>query len=126
MDNKLEKKIKGLGIDIIEIKRIEKSIDNIYFLKKIYSVDELQLLKSKNAQSYSGNFAAKEAFVKALGTGFVNILPNEIEVLRDEKNKPFIKITPKILDSLKTIDGNHIHISISHSKEIAQAICIIE
>ncbi len=122
----LTNNIKGVGIDIVEIDRFKNSIKNQKFLDKIYSKEEQKLLSEKKLQSYGGNFAVKEAFVKALGTGFVDISPNEIEVLRNPENVPYVKLTPKILSLLEKCNGKNIHISISHSKTIAEAICIIE
>ncbi len=124
--NLTNKKIIGIGVDIIEIDRFENSINNKRFLDKVFGKEEQEVLKTKTTKSYAGNFAVKEAFVKALGCGFVNVKPNEIEVLRTEKNQPYIKKNIKVKSLLGEVNGQFIHVSISHDKEKAMAFCIIE
>ncbi len=126
MNNLTINSIKGVGIDIVEIDRFKNTIKNQRFLDRVYSKEEQKFLSERALQSYAGNFAVKEAFVKALGTGFVDISPNEIEVLRDLNKAPYVNLTPKILSLLEKRKASTIHISISHSKKIAEAICIIE
>ena len=60
----------GIGTDIIEISRIQKAVENKSFLSKIYTKSEQQLFHNCNYETLAGNFAAKEAVVKAMGTGF--------------------------------------------------------
>ena len=93
-------KILGIGVDIIENKRIKNSIKNSKFKKRIYSSKELaQSILSKNKVGYfSKRFAAKEAFAKALGTGFKgNLNFNDIEIINDKMGKPYYLITKKII-----------------------------
>lgn len=121
--------IKGLGIDIIEISRIEKAIKkNPRFIEKIFTVEEIKLFEERNFRSntIAGYFAAKEATAKALGTGIRNMQWRDIEVKKDSMGKPFIKLhnNARIIAYSKSIKD--IHLSISHSKEyaIAQAIAL--
>ena len=93
-------KIFGMGTDIVSSKRIEKLIKkkNVIFLNKIFTKSEIQL--SKKRRNYlltlSKRFAAKEAFVKALGTGIRNgINFKDIEVINDRHGKPFINLKGK-------------------------------
>ena len=98
-------KILGIGIDIIDNKRIKESIKNNKFKSRIYSSNELKLSKkTKNKVAFfSKRFAAKEAFSKALGTGFSsNLSFKDIEITNDKKgmpkyvdNKKIIKIVQK-------------------------------
>ena len=83
------------GTDIIEIDRIKNSINNSRFLSRIFSAQELKYFVSKslNPAIISANFAAKEAFAKALGTGFRGISFNEISVLRDSVGAPYISLS---------------------------------
>ena len=84
-------KILGIGVDIIENNRIKKSIQNNKFKTRVYSSNELKLSKNvKNKVAYfSKRFAAKEAFSKALGTGFSeNLNFKDIEIVSDKKGKP--------------------------------------
>ncbi len=114
----------GIGIDIIEINRIKKAVvKHINFLDKYFTTKELAYFNSKknNYESISGYFCAKEAVAKALGTGFHNFRLKDIEVLKDEYNKPFVVLhnNAKIIADQHEIE--HIHLSISHSIEYAVA-----
>ena len=97
-------KILGIGVDIIENKRIKKSIRSSIFKKKIYSSEELKqskLIKNKVAY-FSKRFAAKEAFSKALGTGFrINLNFKDIEVVNDKMGKPYYVTNKKITNIIK-------------------------
>lgn len=118
----------GIGTDIIEISRIEKAINNTpKFLEKTFTENEINLFKSKGMRSevVAGNFAAKEAFSKALGTGFRKFGLLDVEVLRDELGKPIINVSDKIINILGS--GNYkMNVSISHNKSSAIAFVILE
>ena len=98
-------KILGIGIDIIDNKRIKESIKNNKFKNRIYSSNELKLSKkTKNKVAFfSKRFAAKEAFSKALGTGISKgINFKEIIILNEKNGKPFIKLIQFFFSSIKT------------------------
>lgn len=117
--------VKGIGTDIIEISRIMKTLDKQSFLDRIFTKAEQKLYHGVNPQTLAGNFAAKEAVAKALGTGFAGCSPVEIEVLRDNKGKPYVNLygsAKEILDLM----GGQVYVSISHSKENAVAFAVIE
>ena len=85
-------KILGIGVDIVENKRIQKSIKNPLFKKRIYSFKELKQsnIANNKVAYFSKRFAAKEAFSKALGTGFrMNLNFKDIEVFNDKMGKPY-------------------------------------
>ena len=91
--------ILGIGVDIIEIDRIEKAIKKQNkFLEKIFTNKEIEYFHNRkmNIEVIAGNFAAKDAISKALGTGFRGISFLDIEVLRDELGKPLFNIENKI------------------------------
>ena len=118
----------GIGTDIIEIKRIEKVINRTHsFIKKSFTNNEIEYFKSKGLKGnvIAGNFAAKEAISKAIGTGFRGFGLKDIEVLRDELGKPIVKLSDKIYELLDVKEFN-IHISISHSKDNAIAYAVME
>ena len=97
-------KILGIGVDIIQNKRIKDSIKNHKFKNRIYSSNELKLSSySKNKIGYfSKRFAAKEAFAKALGTGFRdNLNFKDIEIMNDKLGKPYYAKTKKITQIIK-------------------------
>lgn len=121
--------IKGIGIDIIEIRRIEKAVKkNNRLLGRVFTLEENEYFKEKNysPQTISGYFAAKEAVAKALGTGIGSIRWKDIEVLKDDLGKPYIKLHNNALKIAYNMNIETILISISHSREnaIAQAIAI--
>ena len=125
-------KILGIGIDIIENKRIKISIKNPKFKKRIYSSKELtQSILSKNKVGYfSKRFVAKEAFAKALGIGFRNNLNfSDIEVINDKMGKPYYLITKKITKLIQMkfkIKKFDCFLSISDEKEYSTAFAIIQ
>ena len=125
-------KILGIGVDIIKNKRIKESIKNHKFKDRIYSTNEIKLSNySKNKIGYfSKRFAAKEAFAKALGTGFRNNLNfKDIEVINDKLGKPYFtknkKIT-KIVQKKFNVKNFNCFLSISDEKDYSTAFAIIQ
>ena len=116
----------GVGCDIIEIDRIANTDKR--FLDKHFTKDERELfLKKNNApQTVAANFAAKEAFSKALGTGVRGFSLNEVEILRDELGKPYINVYGKARKILEELEIENIFVSLSHSKEMAQGFVVLE
>ena len=125
-------KILGIGVDIIENKRIKNAIKNPKFKDRIYSSKELKLSSlSKNKVGYfSKRFAAKESFPKALGTGFRNNLNfKDIEVINDKLGKPYYVKTKKITKIIKkkfNVKNFNCFLSISDEKEYSTAFTIIQ
>ena len=125
-------KILGIGVDIIENKRIQKSIKNSNFKNRTYSAKELKLssLTINKASFFYKRFAAKEAFAKALGTGFRNNLNfKDIEVINDKLGKPYYtknkKIT-KIVQKKFNVKNFNCFLSISDEKDYSTAFAIIQ
>lgn len=121
--------IKGIGIDIIEIKRIEAAIEkNEGFMTKIFNPSEIELLKGKgnNASSIAGFFAAKEACLKALGTGLRGMQWRDIEICNDGLGRPYIILHNNAKEIAYSSNIGDILLSISHSREnaVAQAIAV--
>ena len=125
-------KILGIGVDIIQNNRIKNSIKNHEFRDRIYSINELKLsTSSKNKIGYfSKRFAAKEAFAKALGTGFRNDLNfKDIEIMNDKFGKPYYSKTKKITKIIKKkfkVKNFNCFLSISDEKEYSIAFTIIQ
>ena len=122
--------IKGTGIDIIDIPRIKKMIekDNL-FQNKIFSATEIEYCSGKHKKEihFAARFASKEAFFKALGTGWrYGMRWQDISVENNDLGKPDIVLSGKALDFFKESGMEHIHLSISHTKEYAVASVIIE
>ena len=125
-------KILGIGADIIENQRVKKSIKNSKFKKKIFSNNELQqslLLKNKT-NFFSKRFAAKEAFAKALGTGFRNNLKfKDIEIVNNKQGKPYYLKNKKISNLIKKkfkVKDYNCFLSISDEKDYSTAFTIIQ
>ncbi len=125
-------KILGIGVDIIENNRIKKSIQNNKFKTRVYSSNELKLSKNvKNKVAYfSKRFAAKEAFSKALGTGFSeNLNFKDIEIVSDKKGKPKYAKNKKIIKIVQKkykIKKFNSFLSISDDKDYSTAFAIIQ
>ena len=125
-------KILGIGVDIIENKRIKGSIKNHKFKERIYSSKELkQSALSKDKIGYfSKRFAAKEAFAKALGTGFRNDLNfKDIEIINDKLGKPYYLKTKKITKIVKKefkVKSFNCFITISEENQYSTAFTVIQ
>ena len=125
-------KIFGIGVDIIENNRIKKLIQNNKFKTRVYSSNELKLSKNvKNKVAYfSKRFAAKEAFSKALGTGFSeNLNFKDIEIVSDKKGKPKYAKNKKIIKIVQKkykIKKFNSFLSISDEKDYSTAFAIIQ
>jgi holo-[acyl-carrier protein] synthase len=125
-------KILGIGVDIIENKRIRKSIKNEQFRNRIYSSKELkQSTLSKDKIGYfSKRFVAKEAFAKALGTGFrMNLNFKDIEITNNKMGKPYFVNNKKITNIVQKkfkIKKFDCFLSISDEKDYSTAFVIIQ
>tara|TARA_B100000575_G_scaffold238764_1_gene201173 strand:- start:138 stop:524 length:387 start_codon:yes stop_codon:yes gene_type:complete len=122
----------GNGVDIVENKRINKLIDNKKFIKRVFTNKEIRFSKNiKNKTNYyAKRFAAKEAFVKALGTGFRNNINfSDIEVINNKLGKPKINISKKVRDFIKKkfkLDKPKIYVSLSDENKHSIAYVILE
>jgi len=125
--------ILGTGIDIVENYRLKEILlkKKSNFKKKIFTINEVVYCekKSNSISCYSKRFAAKEAFVKALGIGFrKNINFKDIEVVNNTYGKPYISINKKIANKIKTlfkVKKFNILLSISDEKKYSIASVII-
>ena len=125
-------KILGIGVDIIENKRIKNSLKNTKFKIRVYDNRELkQSNLSKNKVNYfSKRFAAKEAFTKALGTGFrENLNFKDIVIMNNTMGKPYYLITNKITKIIQKrfkVRNFDCFLSISDEKDYSTAFTIIQ
>ena len=125
-------KILGIGVDVVESKRIRNLIYKKTFLNRTYGPRELKLAskRRKNISYYANRFAAKESFAKSIGTGFRNNLNfKDIEILNDKIGKPYYlkskKIEQIIVKIFKTKKFN-LFLSISDEKDYSVAFTIIQ
>jgi holo-[acyl-carrier protein] synthase len=125
-------KILGIGADIIHNKRIKNSLKKVKFKNRVYDIKELKqskLLKNK-VNYFSKRFAAKEAFAKALGTGFrMNLNLKDIIIMNDKMGKPYYVKTTKITKIIKKkfkVKKFNCFLSISDEKDYSTAFAIIQ
>ena len=125
-------KILGIGVDIVDKSRISKSLINNLFIKRIFSISEVLIAKKiKDKKSYySKRFAAKEAFVKSIGTGFRNNINfKDISIVNDKLGKPSFIINEKIKKIVKKqfkTSSFNFFLSISDEKKYSIAFVILQ
>src|SRR5450432_1108670 len=122
--------ITGIGTDIIEVARIAEKISKEQgFRELVFSEAEIIYCEkaSNKYQHYAARFAAKEAFFKALGTGWLDGTAfNEVEITNDGKGKPILVLSGETALVVATMNFRNISVSLTHLKTIASAVVIIE
>ena len=123
--------MKGLGMDLCSISRIEEAVErNERFLQRWFTQEEQDYFASRGKtamQSAAAAFAAKEAFLKAAGLGIGRgIALTEISVSHDEYGAPQYVLTGAALKKLQEMSAQRAWLSISHENDIAAAVCVIE
>lgn len=123
--------MKGIGIDLCDISRIEQAIErNERFLQRWYTQEEQEYIASRGkagAQSAAAMFAAKEAFLKAVGAGISRgILLTEIAVTHDELGAPAYQLTGAAQQKMQQMGAQRAWLSLSHESGMAAAVCVIE
>mgnify|MGYP001166226240 FL=1 len=122
----------GIGIDIINNKRIRTLINNKSFKKRIFGKSEIKLSKkiSNKTNYFAKRFAAKESLAKSLGTGFRNNLSfKDIEILNDNRGKPYYfktKKIDKIINKIFKVKKYNLFLSISDEKNYSIAFTILQ
>lgn len=122
--------IYGIGIDLIETERVaEKMGKKAGFRELVFSKDEIEYceMRVNKYEHYAARFAAKEAFFKAIGTGWKDGTAfNEVEITNDENGKPSISFLGKTATTIAAMKLGKISVSLSHLKTVASAVVIIE
>jgi holo-[acyl-carrier protein] synthase len=121
--------IKGIGIDMVKIARLESWIKEPKLYTRFFHPDEIRIFHNKgrnNLVSLAARFAAKEAFGKALGTGLKGFFLREIAVINDEHGRPHMRLYGKAAQVFKSRGGGNIFISLNHEVDYALAMVIIE
>ena len=125
-------KILGIGVDIIQNKRIKNLIKKNQFISRTFSKNEIKFSQkiSNKINYFSKRFAAKEAFAKSIGTGFRdNLNLNDIEILNDNNGKPFYSKSKKIDLIIRRkfkIKNYNLFLSISDEKDYSIAFTILQ
>lgn len=116
-----------VGIDLVENKRIRKSMERTRFCKTILGDAEYRLLSERGfpVQSVAASFCAKEAFGKALGTGVRGFALSEVELMRSENGAPYLQLSGRAAELAKQRNV-HFAVSVTHTKEYASAVVIGE
>ena len=121
----------GLGTDLIEIARIERSVERFgdAFLQRIFTPGEIAYCKRKKnaAESYAARFAAKEAGAKALGTGISRgVSWREFEVRREPGQRPELHLSGRAAEIAGRLGIRRLALSLSHSRDISIAVVVAE
>ncbi len=117
-----------VGIDVLETKRMEDYIKRELPMGKIFTAYEIEYIKrvAKSASRMAGIFSAKEAFLKATGVGVKNgVSLLEVEVKHEESGRPYLNLIGAAKDVVKKLGLKNCDISISHTDNLATAICIL-
>lgn len=124
----------GLGLDIVDVSRIEKILHKYgeKFAQKILSPKELELFNAltpgKTANQFiAGRFAAKEAAAKALGTGFSQgVILGDLEILPDSFGAPCLYFRGQAAEISRNHGVIHVHVSITHDRGVCAAVVVLE
>ncbi len=119
----------GIGTDIVEIKRVKMAVlRNPKFAERLFTEQELEYYKKKDmkAQHLAGGFSAKEAVLKALGTGLRGFRWKDIEILRGSSGKPMVRFGGNVKQFVEDNGIGIIHVTISHSRDFATATAVAE
>lgn len=121
--------ILGVGIDLCDAGRIEKSLEKPGFCSYVYAPAEQELLNSlsgkRRAETAAANFAAKEAFLKAAGTGLGGFSLSELALLRAENGAPYFELSGRAA-AWASQRGLTVHVSLTHESGLANAIVLLE
>jgi holo-[acyl-carrier protein] synthase len=123
--------IVGTGIDIAEVPRIAESINRFgeRFIHRVFTEGEIRYCDTKGNrfERYAARFAAKEAAMKALGTGWNNgVRWRDVEVVREPGQRPTIKFHAKAAEVAARLKTKNISLSITHTAQQAMASVILE
>jgi holo-[acyl-carrier protein] synthase len=121
--------IAGLGIDVVEIDRIQHSLTRFgaHFLQRVLTKKERAALPATPASYVAARFAAKEAAVKALGTGFAQgITLQDIEIVNGSMGEPCMSLHGAAQQRMQTLGATRIYVSLTHSRQTAAAVVILE
>ena len=119
------------GIDLVEIARVQEMIDRhgARFRDRVFTEAEIDYCEGQalRSVSYAARFAAKEAAMKALGTGWAGgVRWRDIETIRGDAGAPALQFSGRALEIFQTLGARKAHLSLSHTAELATAQVILE
>lgn len=118
----------GVGIDIIEISRIEQAVSRPAFVDRVFTKLEQAYCSNRGVQkasSYAARFAGKEAVLKAFGTGLSGGTLQDIEIINDDRGCPRVTLTGFYANLAKSMGVTQVHLSLTHAREYAAAQAIL-
>lgn len=124
--------ILGIGVDLVEIPRMQRILDRPWarrFIERVFRPEEITVCEkaARPVEAYAARFAAKEAAVKAFGTGFSRgITPAAIAVCGGERTRPTIYLLAQALVLADSMNVSAIHVSLTHTAGSACAVVVIE
>ncbi len=121
--------ITGIGMDIVEVSRVKKAVSSEHFVVRVFTPAEIDYCRSKGQQadqSFAARFAAKEAILKAFGTGLRGGRLTDMEILPDELGCPRASLTGYFADLAREKGVKNIWLSLTHTKEYGAAQCVME
>jgi holo-[acyl-carrier protein] synthase len=123
--------IVGTGVDIAEVPRIQAAVDRFgdRFLRRVFTPNEVKycLSKANSAERLAARFAAKEAAMKAIGTGLhLGVTWQDVEVIRNPGGRPGIRFTRMAAEFAARLGCKNVHVSITHTREQALAMVVLE
>jgi len=119
----------GLGIDMCRIGRMKCMLENEKFLTRYFSEEEQTYVQTRGRMgpdSAAAIFAAKEAALKALGTGFAGIRPQDVVILHEPSGQPFYDLRGAALARMQSLGGRRMLLSMTHEADIAAAVAVLE
>lgn len=122
--------IVGTGLDLVDIGRMKRWLDDPGLCDRFFHADEMAYVRSRGGRaavrSLAAGFAAKEAFAKALGTGFDGFALKEIRVHREANGRPRLVVEGRAQAALEKCGAGRIHLSLTHEGSLAAAQVILE
>ncbi|MDO5695324.1 MAG: holo-ACP synthase [Eubacteriales bacterium] len=115
--------IKGIGVDAVEIGRFDNLVDNERFMSMIYTDVERRLIAGSPRRAAS-TFAAKEAVAKVSGYGFKACRPEEIEILRNQRGAPTVRLYGKTKELFSHLKIDFVHLSLTDTRQTATAFAV--
>ena len=121
--------IVGIGLDLVTISRIAGWLDNPQLCKRYFHENELKDVyarKSNAPASLAARFAAKEAFAKAIGTGFTGLRLRDIRIANGTFNRPILILEGSAKARIEQLNVNNVYVSLTHEENLAAAQVILE
>ena len=119
----------GLGIDMCRIGRMKRMLENERFLSRYFREEEQAYVLDRGRMgpdSAAAIFAAKEAALKALGTGFTGVRPQDVVILHAPSGQPYYELRGAAQERMRALGGHHMHLSMTHEEDLAAAVAVLE